>query len=300
MKQKQVTSTRSLRATIPKKGLGKEMQQTQMPSSRRLQSYSRVELASVLGVRLSELGKLSRMGVFQRIGVDRYLVDYRQAALLLSRQQHPLPAGVSSHLRNPLRAATDPHGSVADARERVIAQQVTDFYRGHDGFLENNVNIVKIPDLHYATLTAGFFLEDGLQCGERVALLSFEHPDLLFSRFSEAGLLFGGALETEQLIYLYYKPDVAHSISLSVDYRELFGEVVRLGGERVQRLVLFNVDALINANSEHLVHTSLHQLIYAANHYQVTLLGLFVASGHVAELIDEGCRAILHGYYVMG
>jgi hypothetical protein len=59
------------------------------------------------------------------------------------------------------------------------------------------------------------------------------------------------------------------------------------------------VDALINANSEHLVHTSLHQLIYAANHYQVTLLGLFVASGHVAELLDEGCRAILPGYFVV-
>lgn len=267
---------------------------------KRLQIYNKVELATLFGVPLSELGKLGHMGVIQRIGADRYLLDYHQATLLLGRQKRVPINGVaargirSAQLGNALRAIN------ADPKDRAIYQKIADFYTRNDKILESNVNILNVPDLQHATIAAGIFLEEGLDAGERVVVLSFEHPDMLFSRFAEAGLMFEDALQTEQLIYLYYKPDVAHSISLSVDYLELFGEAMRLGGDGVQRLVLFNVDALINANSEHLVHTSLHQLIYAANHYHVTLLGLFVASGHVAELIDEGCRAILPGYFVLG
>lgn len=271
---------------------------SQLASSKRLQVFTKVELAALFGVRLSELGRLGRLGIFQRIGVDRYLVDYQQSARILGKQERlMLPGSVS--IGTPGTALTGKLHGGTDASERELYQRSAEFYHLHRGFLENSVNIVMVPDLQHTTLLAGMFLEDGLRCAERVVVLSFEHPDMLFARFAEAGLLFGEALETEQLVYLYYKPDVAHSISLSVDYRELFGEVVRLSGEGVQRLVLFNVDALINANSEHLVHTSLHQLIYAANHYQVTLLGLFVSSGHVAELLDEGCRAILPGYFVM-
>lgn len=184
-------------------------------------------------------------------------------------------------------------------KARAVAQELAEFYRENGGLMDNHVNILNVPDLAYATLAAGQFLTEGLQQNERVALVSFEHPDRLFSRLAEAGLSLDDALETEQLIYLYYKPDVAHSLNLSVDYRELFREVTQLGGEEVKRLVLFNVDALINANSEHLVHSSLHQLIYAANHFQVTLLGLFIASGQVGERIDEGCRTTLPGYFVL-
>lgn len=264
-----------------------------LPLNSRVQTFTKSELASLFGVRIAELGRLGRMGAFQRIGVDRYLLDYRQSVMLLNKHERVLYAGSAA------RGSAQFRGASSDSGGREQYDTAIEFYRHHGGFLENSVNIINVPDLHRATLIAGMFLEDGLESNERVVLLSFEHPDMLFARFAEANMMFGDALEAEQLIYLYYKPDVAHSISLSVDYRELFGEMVRLGGDGVQRLVMFNVDALINANSEHLVQTSLHQLIYAANHYQVTLMGLFVASGHVAELLDEGCRAILPGYFAM-
>lgn len=298
MDTRHFTLSQGLRFHSTKNGLRNDTRNG-VSIGKRVQTYTRLELATLFGVRISELGKLGRMGVFQRIGVDRYLLDYRQSALLLGKQERLLLSGAASKSQRPALPAAAFRGAGPESREDATYQSVAEFYRRHDGFLGNSVNIVSVPDLQHATLIAGMFLEDGLHCDGRVVLLSFEHPDMLFARFADAGLMFEDALETEQLIYLYYKPDVAHSISLSVDYRELFGEVVRLGGEGVQRLVLFNVDALINANSEHLVHTSLHQLIYAANHYQVTLLGLFVASGHVAEVIDEGCRAILPGYFVM-
>lgn len=298
METKHFTFSQGLRIRSTKNGLRSDTRNA-ISIGKRMQTYTKLELATLFGVRISELGRLGRMGVFQRIGVDRYLLDYRQSALLLGKQERLLlPGSVLKGQRSALPAAAF-RGAGPESRQDTNYQSVVEFYRRHAGFLDNSVNIVSVPELQHATLTAGMFLEDGLHCAERVVLLSFEHPDMLFARFAEAGLMFEDALETEQLIYLYYKPDVAHSISLSVDYLELFREVVRLGGEGVQRLVLFNVDALINANSEHLVHTSLHQLIYAANHYQVTLLGLFVASGHVAELLDEGCRAILPGYFVM-
>jgi len=184
-------------------------------------------------------------------------------------------------------------------RGRAISLGLAEFYLRSGGMRENSVNIINIPDLHQASIAAGMFVAGGLQQSEQVAIVSFEHPNQLLSRLYDAGLDFAEALQDEKLIYLYYKPDVAHSLSLSVDYQELFNEVTQLGGDQIKRLVLFNVDALINTNSEHLVHASLHQLIYAANHFQITLLGLFVPSGHAGEFLDNGCRALLPGYFVM-
>ena len=266
---------------------------------KRVRTLTKTELAALFGVSAAEVGRLARHGVFRRLGVDRYLLNYPRSVLLLSGQDRPyLPSASRRGERPPVHAANS-LGQVRVNKGRILSEELAEFYPFYGGFLENSVNILNVPDLRHATLAAGMFLAGGLENNEQVAVVSFEHPEQLFSRLTEAGLSLDDALQNEQLIYLYYKPDVAHSLSLSVDYRELFREVARLGGNEVKRLVLFNLDALINANSEHLVHTSLHQLIYAANHYRVTLLGLFVATGHVGELLDEGCRAILPGYFVM-
>lgn len=261
----------------------------------RVKTFTRTELAALFGVPFSELTRLGRYGAFKRLGVNRYLLDYQRSLLLLSRQDSLL-AGIRYH-QGPALPIQKTHGS--DTTAPKTYQKVSEFYPLYGRFQENTVNIMKVPDLQHATLAAGMFLAGGLQNNDPVALVSFEHPEQLFSRLAESGLNLADALQNEQLVYLYYKPDVAHSLSLSADYRELFRELTRLGGEGVKRLALFNVDALINTNSEHLVHTSLHQLMFAANHFQVTLLGLFVAAGQVGELLDEGCRSILPGYYVM-
>lgn len=268
------------------------------PTGKRMRPLTRAELAALFGVPPSELGRLGRHGVFRRVGADRYLLDYRRSASLLSEPDRPFLTGAAQWVQRTAIFAL-PRGQEPGSQLHAISEELAEFYWLHGGFLENRVNILKVPDLRYATVAAGMFLTGGLQDNERVAVVSFEHPDPLFSRLAEAGLALDDALQTEQLIYLYYKPDVAHSLSLSVDYRELFREVALLGGDEVRRLVLFNVDALINTNSEHLVHTSLHHLIYAANHFQVTLLGLFVAAGQEGERLDEGCRAVLPGYFVM-
>lgn len=262
-------------------------------------TLSKTELASMFDVPISQLGWLGRHGAVRRLGADRYLLDYDQSATLLKRQGRARGTVVPSRrLRMRSAGAVSREGS-EPAADPSGWQQVTNFFQDHGGLQTNSVNIVNVPDVHCATLAAGAFLGEGLQRGERVAMVGFEHPDKVLGRLAGAGFALEQALHAEQLIYLYYRPDVAHSISLSVDYRELFGEILRFAGDDARRVLLFNVDALINANSEHLVHTSLHQMIFAANHFHLTLLGLFVDSGHVAELLDEGCRALLPGYFVM-
>ncbi len=261
--------------------------------------FTREELATLFNTPFSELKRLGRQGAFKRLGANRYLLDFHSSLRLLSEQSTSLMSGSPRWQQNPATIDEEVFREDAGFIAPNNNQRVTGFYPLYGQFRENTVNIMRVPNLRQATLAAGMFLEAGLQNSEQVALVSFEHPDQLFSRLAESGLNLEKALHSEKLIYLYYKPDVAHSLSLSVDYRELFRELTRLGGKGVRRLVLFNVDALINTNSEHLVHTSLHQLMYAANHFQVTMLGLFVAAGHVGELLDEGCRAILPGYYVM-
>lgn len=267
-----------------------------IPNGKRLQTLSKAELAALFGVSPSELGRLGHLGLFRRLGGDKYILDYRRSLFLLSQQRRQFMPRASRWGQRPAIHTT---ARGQDFKDRTLSQGLAEFYLLHGGLMESNVNILNVPDLQHATLAAGMFLAGGLQRNEQVAVVTFEHPDQLLPRLSEAGLNLDDALQTEQLIYLYYKPDVAHSLSLSVDYRELFKEVAQLGGEEAKRLVLFNVDALINTNSEHLVHTSLHQLIYAANHFKVTLLGLFVASGQEGELLNQGCRAVLPGYYVM-
>jgi hypothetical protein len=263
----------------------------------RMRTVTRAELAQLLGVRTSELGRLGRHRLYRRLGLDRYLLDDRRSASYMSAQNRALLRCVKGPLPAiPVAAATQ---TETGPRGRAISLGLAEFYLRNGGLRENSVNIINVPDLHHAALAAGMFIAGGLQLDEHVAVVSFEHPKQLFSRLTDAGLYFSEALQNEQLIYLYYKPDVAHSLSLSVDYQELFREVTQLGGEQIKRLVLFNVDALINTNSEHLVQTSLHQLIYAAQHFQITLLGLFVPSGHAGEFLDDGCRNTVPGYFVM-
>lgn len=176
---------------------------------------------------------------------------------------------------------------------------IDDFDYGHGGLVAGAYNMLATPDHDAAVAAIGHFLARGLRDGRRAVLVGFDNPRLILAKLEYYGFDYAAALESEQLIYLYYKPAFFHALSCSTDYTILFAEIRRLAGE-VSRLAFLNADMLFNLQSEYLAHVTAAKLAAAAGAGPTTVLGCFVHQRIAPHwLLDATCANLMPGYLVM-
>ncbi len=174
---------------------------------------------------------------------------------------------------------------------------ITSFDDNYTGLPRRTFNLLRTCNVEVSTSAIGHFLETGIELGQRVALVSFEHPDYLMARFEEYGFDFENELLSEQLIYLYYKPFFSQSINFSTNHRQMFDEIKGLSKGGVNRIVFLNTEVLFNLETHLLAKASAEKIMASFCDDQCVILGCYQATDNPAhQNLDEISKMFLSSY----
>lgn len=175
---------------------------------------------------------------------------------------------------------------------------VLSFDHVYNGLPSQTFNLLRTNNKEIGIAAIGHFIKTGLELGETVAIVSFEHPSYLLSRFQEQGFSFDGALASEQLLYFYYKSRFSYALSFSTNYKKICEELERLATIDMRRIVFLNADVLFNLETHLLARSSAERILTSFSCRQDrVVLGCYQAvniSSHT--LLDEVAKESIASY----
>lgn len=167
----------------------------------------------------------------------------------------------------------------------------------HTGLPKRIFNLLRTCDEDTTISGLGHFLKKGLDQDERVTLVCFDHPAYLLSSFKQHGFSFDDALNSEQFIYLYYKPWLSHSLNLSINYQPLFDEAKYLSKGNIGRIAFRNADVLFNLETHLLAMSSAVKIVSSLTCGNCVILGCYQGTDTPAhQLLDDVSKTSLHSY----
>jgi hypothetical protein len=170
------------------------------------------------------------------------------------------------------------------------------FDRQYGGLARSQLNVLAVPERMAAIAAAGHFLAYGLTQGQRVALVALDNALLVCSQLAYYGFDFHSALETEQLVFIYYKPVFPSDWNMPTDYAALFAEIRALAGN-INRLALLNADVLTNSQTPGAARASVARLATGATTIDVTTLTcLAQRTTRETDFLTAACRQLLPCY----
>lgn len=183
-------------------------------------------------------------------------------------------------------------------RETKIDQWgIESFDKLYGGLPRSTFNLLRTCNKATQLCAIGHFIEAGLRCNERTVLVGFENASPLFKSLDFYGFPFTKALKEERLIYLYYKDSFSQSLSFTVDYKQIFSELLNIAGSEVNRIAFLNADTLFNLQSHLLARSSAERLTSAVAGMDICILGAYQKlSSSTQEHLDSVALTLLDSY----
>ncbi len=183
-----------------------------------------------------------------------------------------------------------------DPSEDIVPWGIASFDRTYGGLPGRTFNLLRACSSEISLVSIGHFLKTGIESGKCVTLVCFDHPYYILTRLSDLGFSFEDDILSEKFIYLYYKPDFSHSLSLLNNYQQMFSEARNLSNDS-SRIAFLNVDVLFNLESYLLAESSAERIITSFNSPDCVVLGCYQASGTTGhQRLDEVGRTLLSSY----
>lgn len=174
---------------------------------------------------------------------------------------------------------------------------ITSFDRDYGGLPKLVFNLLRACNKEVSIAAIGHFLKAGIELGQRVVLVSFEHPAYLMDNFKEYGVSFDDELLSEQLIYLYYKPFFSHSLNFATNHQKLFDEVQSLAKGDISRIAFLNADVLFNLETHLLAESSAERIMASFSSEHCMVLGCYQATDTLShQHLDEVSKTVLTSY----
>lgn len=180
--------------------------------------------------------------------------------------------------------------------EEVVPWGIASFDHFYGGLPGKIFNLLRVCNSDVGLVSVGHFLRTGIELDQRVTLICFDHPSYLLARLNGLGFSFDDEIVSEQFIYLHYKSDFSHSLSLLSNYGQMFSEVRKLSGDS-SRIAFLNADVLFNLETYLLAESSAERIMTSFDCPDCVVLGCYQAADITAHRhLDEVGRALLGSY----
>ena len=174
---------------------------------------------------------------------------------------------------------------------------IDSFDRVYTGLPKRIFNLLRTCNEETTLSALGHYLKTGLDRDERVTLVCFDHPAYLLAGFKEHGFSFDDALQSEQFIYLYYKPWLSHSLNFSTNYQPLIDEAKYLSKGNSGRIAFRNADVLFNLETHLLAESSAEKIMSSLNSGDCLVLGCYQGTeSPTHQLLDDISKTCLRSY----
>ncbi len=162
------------------------------------------------------------------------------------------------------------------------------------------LRILETSDASSGILFTARTVRAGLKNNETVVLVSPEKPAQLIRRLEMIGLKVRPWVESGQLIIFNSQPAISGNLSLSTNYREVFGELFDLAGVPVDRMVIMGMDMLVNLESQYLAYASVSKFTQAADEMGCKVIAQYSRNQSEAhDRLDAACSSLVNNYFVM-
>lgn len=165
---------------------------------------------------------------------------------------------------------------------------IVSFDSVYKGLPSQTFNLLRTGNKEISFAAIGHFIKTGLDRGERVAIVSFDHPNFLLDKYKEYGFSFAEALASEQLMYFYYKSRFSYSLSFATSYKKIYEELGNLAKRDLDRIVFLYADVLFNLETHLLAKSSVERILASFGKRNSLILGCYQAVNFRAHnVLDE-------------
>lgn len=165
---------------------------------------------------------------------------------------------------------------------------------------EAGFRLLETTDASLGLVLAAKSVATALKNGETVVLVSPEQPAQIIRKLEMTGLKAKAAIKSRKLVIFSSQPAISGNVSLSTNYRDVFGELFDLANAPVDRMIILGMDLLVNLESQYLAYASVSKFTQAADEAGCKVIAQYSRNHSEAhDRLDAACSSLVNNYFVM-
>ncbi len=160
--------------------------------------------------------------------------------------------------------------------------------------------LIETSDASLGTMMAAKAVGAGLAAGETVVLLSFQKPEHTLRKLEMTGLDATAAIKNNKLVILDSEALLDDGSSETIRYKKLFASMQNELTTPLDRIVILEMDKLLDLQSQHAAYLSVSKFTQAADEMGIKIIAQYVREHNEAyDRLDAACSSAIPSYFVM-
>ncbi len=163
---------------------------------------------------------------------------------------------------------------------------------------EASFRLIETTDISLGMIMTAKAISAGLKTGETIVLVSSEKKDRMMRKLEMMGLEIESYISDRKLIITQFTKD--EDSGLSTNYRHAFGEIMKQANTVVDRIVIMEMDAVVNLESQTLAYATISKFTQAADEMGCKVIAQYARNqSEEHDRLDAACSSLVNAYFVM-
>ncbi len=164
----------------------------------------------------------------------------------------------------------------------------------------SSFRLIETTDLSLGTIMAAKAVDAGLREDETTVLLSFQNPQHLQRKLEMTGVDIHAAIKAKKLVIFNLETLLDSRLGDAVRYKELFASIAHTMESPVDRIVILEMDGLVNLESQHAAYMSVSKFAQAADETGCKVIAQYVRKhDEEHDRLDAASSSVVPAYFVM-
>lgn len=160
--------------------------------------------------------------------------------------------------------------------------------------------LIETKDVSQGIMMAAKAIGAGLATGEVIAVVSFHKPEQLKRKLEMTGLDMQAALDAGKLVILDAESLISADLSREIRYQSLFVDIQAALNLPLDRIVILEMDRLVDLDSQHSAYLSVSKFTQAADETGAKVIAQYVRKHtEMYDRLDAAASSVIPSYFVM-
>ncbi len=163
---------------------------------------------------------------------------------------------------------------------------------------EASFRLIETTDVSLGMVMIAKAISASLRKGETIVLVSPEKKDHLMRKLEMMGVEIESFISTRKLIITQLGID--EDSGQAINYRQAFGEIFKQANTVVDRIVIMEMDAVVNLESQTLAYSTISKFTQAADEMGCKVIAQYARNqSEEHDRLDAACSSLVNAYFVM-
>ncbi len=163
---------------------------------------------------------------------------------------------------------------------------------------ESSFRLMETSDSSLGLIMAAKAIKAGMACGETIALVSNTKTDQMMRKLEMIGLDIEQYISNRKLIITQFSFE--EDLGLSTNYRQAFGELFNQANTAIDRIIILDMDSVVNLESQYLAFATVSKFTQAADEMGCKVIAQYARNqSEEHDRLDAACSSLVNAYFVM-